>query len=61
LFDVQADPGCTIDLSGRHPDVVADLVRRLRVWIDADSAILARSQTPSLDAAPQHGLEPERA
>jgi arylsulfatase A-like enzyme len=29
LYDVEADPGETVDLSGQHPDVVAELTRRL--------------------------------
>ena len=30
LFDLQADPNEEIDLSGRHPEIVADLLARLR-------------------------------
>jgi len=32
LFDVDADPGERRDLSYHHPDIVADLERRLSEW-----------------------------
>ena len=36
LFDLLLDPGCTIDLSGHHPDVTAKLWSELRAWMIAD-------------------------
>jgi arylsulfatase A-like enzyme/GT2 family glycosyltransferase len=36
LFDLAADPGCTVDLAAREPRVVAQLWSELRAWMAAD-------------------------
>lgn len=37
LFDILADPACSVDISQKHPEVVSELWRTLRYWIDADA------------------------
>ena len=36
LFDLSTDPGCTLDLAAREPEVVARLWGALRAWMAAD-------------------------
>ena len=38
LFDVEADPECTIDMSSQHPDIVQTLERALVDWMAASRA-----------------------
>jgi lipoteichoic acid synthase len=35
LFDLERDPGETVDVSSAHPSQIADYVRRLRAWSSA--------------------------
>jgi arylsulfatase A-like enzyme/GT2 family glycosyltransferase len=39
LYDVEADPGCTRDLAGDHPPVVARLWSELREWMEKDPVL----------------------
>lgn len=36
LFDMDADPGCRIDVFERHPEIANDLWKRLEAWINSD-------------------------
>jgi arylsulfatase A-like enzyme len=36
LFNIANDPGCIVDVSAQHPDVVSDLSNRLTNWINSD-------------------------
>lgn len=39
LYDVVADPGCTLNLAVQRPDVVRRLWRELRAWMAADPIV----------------------
>jgi len=51
LFDMDADPACTIDLVDRHPEVVRTLWQALEAWIRADPGVAAERTVPR-DARP---------
>ncbi len=41
LFDLESDPGCTQDLSLKHPEIVESLLGRLTLWMKPDSLLLS--------------------
>lgn len=45
LYDVEADPGCTRDISDDHPMEVARLWAELREWMEKDPVLRRRWQT----------------
>ncbi|RYP81485.1 arylsulfatase [Nocardioides guangzhouensis] len=58
LYDIERDRAEQHDLSGRHPDVVADLAARYDAWA-ARCGVIPRQQVLDLYAARGHGLPPE--
>ena len=50
LYDVQADPGCTVDITSKRPDLVSRLWEELRAWMEADPVVRPHLAVASDDA-----------
>lgn len=53
LYDMESDPGETIDLAAQHPEIVADLSARYDAWF-ADASRPQRRRLPLPVGHPQH-------
>jgi arylsulfatase A-like enzyme len=51
LYDLESDPGETVDIAGRAPQRVAALSERLDAWMESSEA--ARSSAPELTLTPE--------
>jgi arylsulfatase A-like enzyme len=49
LYDLDADPEETEDLTAAHPEIVSELAAELSKWVDARAAA-AGSEAPEMDA-----------
>ena len=61
LFDLEADPGETNNLAGAHPDIVAELQRRIAA-VDKDLGVTQKSGpgVRSCGRVPKAGPPPKK-